>query len=137
MACKLHRARGDHGTLPPAARLDVRSMATRNPARYHGPATRWSLAALGAALAQERLGTMSRSRLWRLLDDAARKPPRSVYGLHSHDPAWETKAPNICALYLNALRCFEQNRVVIGSDEKTGRQMLQRQYPTPPMAPGQ
>src|SRR4029453_3673098 len=42
----------------------------------------------------------------------------------------------ICSLYLNALRFFEQDRVVICSDEKTGMQILQRKYPTQPMAPG-
>jgi hypothetical protein len=137
MACKLRRARGDHGAFPPSARLDVLSMATRKPARYHCPATRWSLDDLVAALAQERLGTMSRSSIWRLLDDADLKPHRSVYWLNSHDSDFETKAHNICALYLNALRCFEQDRVVICSDEKTGMQILQRKYPTQPMAPGQ
>src|SRR5437879_6378124 len=46
------------------------------------------------------------------------------------------KHTNICSLYLNALRFFEQDRVVICSDEKTGMQILQRKYPTQPMAPG-
>ena len=136
VACKMRRARVGRGAFPPSARLDVISMATRKPARYHCSATRWSLDDLVAALAQGRTGTMSRSSIWRLLDDADLKPHRSVYGLNSHDPDFETKAHNICSLYLNALRFFEQDRVVICSDEKTGMQILQRQYPTQPMAPG-
>jgi hypothetical protein len=111
-------------------------MATRKPARYHCAATRWSLDDLVAALVQGRTGTMSRSSIWRLLDDADLKPHRSVYGLNSHDPDFETKAHNICAFYLNALRFFAQDRVVMCRDEKTGMQILQRQYPTQPMAPG-
>ena len=111
-------------------------MATRKPARYHCSATRWSLDDLVAALAQGRTWTMSRSSIWRLLDEADLKPHRSVYWLNSHDPDFEPKAHNLCSLYLNTLRFFEQDRMVICSDEKTGMQILQRKYPTQPMVPG-
>ncbi len=111
-------------------------MATRKPTTYHCPATHWSLDDLVAALHQRRLWTMSRSSIWRILDEADLKPHRSVYWLNSHDPDFEAKAQNICSLYLNALRFFEQGRVVICTDEKTGMQMLQRKYPTQPIAPG-
>ena len=111
-------------------------MATRKPTTYHCPATHWSLDDLVAALHQRRLWTMSRSSIWRILDEADLKPHRSVYWLNSHDPDFEAKAQNICSLYLNALRFFAQGRVVICTDEKTGMQMLQRKYPTQPIAPG-
>ena len=132
----MRRARVGRGAFPPAARLDVLSMATRQPARAHCAATRWRLADWGAALAQRHTWTMSRSRLWRLRDDADLTPHRRGYWLNRHAPDFETQAHNMCALYLNALRCFEQGRVVMCSDEKTGRQMLQRQYPPQPMVPG-
>src|SRR5258707_53227 len=109
----MRRARVDRGAFPPSARLDGMSMAPRPPARDHCAATRWSLDDLGAALAQQgRTWTMSRSSIWRLWDDADLKPHRSVYWLNSHDPAFEAKAHNLCALYLHALECFEQGRVV-------------------------
>jgi hypothetical protein len=111
-------------------------MATRKPPTYHCPATRWSLDDLVPALQQRRLWTMSRSSIWRLLDEADLKPHRSVYWLNSHAPDFEAKAQDLCSLDLKALRFFEQGRVVICSDEKTGMQMLQRNYPTQPMAPG-
>src|SRR5712692_1268561 len=136
VACKRRRAQVGRGAFPPSARLDVMSMATRKPARYHCSATRWSLDDLVAALAQGRTWTMSRSSIWRLLDDADLKPHRSVSWLNSHDPDFEAKAHNMCSFYLNALRFCEQGRVVMCSDEKTGMQMLQRTYPTQPMAPG-
>ena len=79
---------------------------------------------------------MSRSSIWRLLDEADLKPHRSVYWLNSHAPDFEATAYDICSLYLNALRCFEQGRVVMCSDEKTGMQILQRKYPSQPMVPG-
>ena len=136
VAYKMRRVWGDRGAFPPSARLDVMSMATRKPARYHCPATRWSSRQLGhcpctgATLADESLS------IWRLLDDADLKPHRSVYGLNSHDPDFEPKAHDICALYVNALRYLEQSRLVMCSDEKTGRQILQRKYPTQPVTPG-
>jgi len=120
----------------PSARLEMMAMATRKPATSHCPATRWSLDDLVDALAQRRTWTMSRSSLWRILEEADLKPHRSVYWLNSHDPDFEAKAHDICSFYLHALRFFEQGRVVICTDEKTGMQILQRKYPTQPMAPG-
>jgi len=80
---------------------------------------------------------MSRSPLWRVLDEADLKPHRCVYWLHSHDPAFDTKARDLCALYEHALRFSQQGRLVIWVDEKTGMQMLQRTYPTQVAQPGQ
>jgi hypothetical protein len=97
MACKMRRAQGGRGAFPPSARLDVLSMATRKPARDHCAATRWSLDDLVAALVQGRPWTMSRSSIWRLLDEADRKPHRSVYWLNSHAPDFAAKAHDICA----------------------------------------
>jgi transposase len=132
----MRRAWADPGAFPPAQRLAVMSMATCKPATYHCPATRWSLDDLVAALLQRRSWPMSRSSIWRILEEADLKPHRSVYWLNSHDPDFEAKAHDICSLYLNALRFLEQDRVVLCSDEKTGMQILERTYPTQPLAPG-
>jgi DDE superfamily endonuclease len=112
------------------------TMATRKPTTYPCPATRWSLDDLVAALQQYRREPMSRASLWRLLEEADLQPHRSVYWLNSHDPDFEAKAQAICALYLKALDCLAHDRVVICPDEKTGMQILQRQYPPQPMVPG-
>jgi DDE superfamily endonuclease len=131
------RARVGPGAFPPSQRLDVMAMATRKPATYYCRATRWSLADLVDALLQGRTWTMSRSSIWRILDEADLKPHRSVYWLNSHAPDFEAKAHHICSLYLSA-RCFlEQGRLVICTDEKTGMQILERTYPTHPIAPRQ
>jgi hypothetical protein len=112
-------------------------MATSQPAASPCPATRWSRDAMGAAFHPQRWHwTMSRSSRWRLLDAAARKPPRSVYWLNSHDPACAAKARDLTCLSVHALRCYEQGRLVLCADEKTGMQSLQRAYPTPPAQPG-
>ena len=46
------RARVARSAFPPSERVEVLSMATRKPATYHCPATRWSLDDLVAALPQ-------------------------------------------------------------------------------------
>jgi hypothetical protein len=80
---------------------------------------------------------MSRSTLWRMLDDPDLKPHRSVYGLKRHDPDCDTKARDLCHLDVNAFRFSQDGRLVIGVDAKTGRPMLQRKYPTQGARPGQ
>jgi len=114
----------------------VRAMATRKPATYHCPATRWSLDDLVAALSQHRLQPLSRSSIWRILEEADLKPHRSVYWLNSHDPDCESKAQEICQLYRQALRFYQEGRLVICAEEKTGMQILQRRYPPQPVQPG-
>ena len=96
-------------------------MATRKPAALHCPATRWSLDDLDAALPPHRLQPMSRSSLWRLLEEADLKPHRGVYWLNSHDPDFEAKAHDLCQLSVQALHCYQQDRMVICADAKTGR----------------
>ena len=82
-------ARVARSAFPPSERVDVLAMATRKPATYHCPATRWSLDDLVAALAQHRLPPLSRSSIWRILEEADLKPHRSVYWLNSHDPDFD------------------------------------------------
>jgi len=79
---------------------------------------------------------MSRSSIWRILEEADLKPHRSVYWLNSHAPDFEAKAHDICQLYVHALRFYQPGRVVICADAKTGMQILQRRYPTQPVQVG-
>ena len=130
------RARVARGAFPPSERIEVLAMATRKPATYYCPATRWSLDDLVAALPQHRPQPISRSSIWRLLEEADLKPHRSVYWLNSHEPDFEAKAQDICQLSLQALRFYHEGRLVICADEKTGMQMLQRRSPTQPIQPG-
>jgi hypothetical protein len=133
----MRRAPVDRSAFPPAERMDVLSMATSTPADYHCPTPRWSLDEMVTALQQQRRpGTMRRSSIWRILEAADLKPHRSVYWLNSHDPTFDARARNIGALYVNALRFYEQGRLVICADAKTGMQILQRLYPTQPAQPG-
>ena len=78
---------------------------------------------------------MSRATLQRILAAADLKPHQSIYWLNSHDPDFDRKAKNICQLYLNAPRLYEQDRRVLSCDEKTGMQLLGRKDPTQPPRP--
>src|SRR2546430_8064238 len=135
--CRMRPGQVGRGAFPPSERIDVLSLAPRTPADHHSPATRWSLDDMTAVLRDHaRTRAMSRSTRWRVLDEADLTPHRCVYWLHSHDPAFDAKARDLCALYENALRFSQQGRLVICVDEKTGMQILQRKHPTQLAQPG-
>ena len=124
--------------LFPRRTLAVVNLASSKTEDHDQPATRWSLDELAAAIVNEaHHRAMSRATIRRILDDADLKPHQSVYWLNSHDPDFDAKAQAICQLYVNAPRCYQQGRLVICCDEKTGMQILQRKYPTQPAAAGQ
>ena len=76
------------------------------------------------------------STIWRLLDQAAIKPHRWHYWLHSPDPEFYPKMHEIVELYLNALTMYERGEILLSVDEKTSIQALGRRYPSKPMVPG-
>jgi len=103
---------------------------------HQTPDTSWSLDELAFAIVNEaHHQAMSRSTIQRILTQADLKPHQSVYWLNSHDPDFDTKAKDICQLYLDAPRFYEQGRLVLSCDEKTGMQILGRKYPTQPAQP--
>jgi len=98
------------------------------------------LAAAGAAVtevAAPELALMSRSTLARILAEAELKPHKSAYWLTSHDPDFGTKSREICQLYLDAPRLWQQGELVVCTDEKTGILIRRRKHPTLPARPGQ
>jgi hypothetical protein len=131
------RAPADPGAFPPDELVAVVNLATSKTAEHDRPATRWSLADLAATIVNEaHHRAISRATIWRILDAADLKPHKSVYWLNSHDPAFDAKAQDICRLYVNAPRLYQQGRLLICCDEKTGMQILERKYPTQPAEPG-
>jgi hypothetical protein len=125
------------GSFPPDERVGVITLACSKAEDNHSPDSRWSLDELAFRLVNEvAQGEMSRATIWRILEQADLKPHRSVYWLNSHDPDFDAKAKEICQLYVNAPRLYQQGRLVICADEKTGMQILQRKYPTRLAVPG-
>lgn len=117
--------------------VEVVSLGTSQPSEHGGTATRWTLDDIAATIVNQAFHeAISRSTVWRILDEADLKPHKSVYWLNSHDPDFDEKAREICQLYVDAPRLYQEGRLVICSDEKTGMQILERKYPTRPVEPG-
>jgi len=117
--------------------LHVINLASSQTEEHQQADTSWTLDNLAFEILREaHHRDMSRSTIGRILAAADLKPHRSVYWLNSHDPDFDAKAQDICQLYLAAPRLYEEGRLVLSSDEKTGMQILQRKYPTRPAKPG-
>jgi hypothetical protein len=137
LAFKTFRAPADPGAFPPSQRIDVFSIATSKTEAHDQPATRWTLDNIAATIVNEASAeSISRSTIYRILQQADLKPHRSVYWLNSHDPDFRAKAREICQLYLNAPLFYQQGRLVVCCDEKTGMQILQRNAPKKLILPG-
>lgn len=118
-------------------RVTVISVASQLPQDQQRSVTRWSLDEIVATLLDDlHTDAISRSSIWRILQEVDLKPHKSEYWLNSHDDAFESKAHAICQLYLKALAFHKQGRLVICCDEKTGMQVLERKYPTKSAKPG-
>jgi len=124
-------------TIGSLTRIQVISMASALPQDQNRPVTRWTLDEIVATLLDAlHTDAISRSSIWRLLQDVDLKPHKSAYWLKSHDEQFDAKAHMICQLDATALEAYQQGRLVICCDEKTGRQVLERKAPTTPAQPG-
>jgi hypothetical protein len=135
--CKTHHAPADPGAFPPDERLLVITLASTKTEDHHTPDNGWRLDELAFTIVNEaHHRAMSRSTIQRILAAADLKPHQSVYWLNSHDPDFDVKADAICQLYVQAPQFYEQGRLVLCCDEKTGMSIRGRQYPTQPAQPG-
>src|SRR4051812_24822841 len=102
-ASRTPRDPADRRSFPPEGQLRVISIATSDPADQGSSATRWCLDDIARAIVnQARHEEMSRSTIWRILEDADIHPHKSRYWLNSHDPDFDAKAERICRLYLDS-----------------------------------
>lgn len=133
----MRRVPVDRGAFPPDEQLEVVTLAASKTTEHDCVANQWSLDDLAAVLVNRHADeAMHRSTIWRILNEADLKPHRSVYWLNSHDPDFDSKAQDICQLYVQAPVLYQHGELVICSDEKTGMQILQRKHPTIPLQPG-
>jgi transposase len=124
-------------TMAPATRVQVISVASALPQDQKRAVTRWTLAEIVAAcLDALNTADLSRSSVWRILQEVDLKPHKSEDWLNSHDEDFDAKARHICHLYAQALEAYHQGRLVIWCDAKTGMQVLERKAPTKPAQPG-
>jgi hypothetical protein len=130
-------APADPGAFPPETCLAVVTTASSKTTEHDRPVNGWTLDEIAATIINDaRAAAISRATVWRILDGCDLKPHRSVYWLNSHDPDFEAKAKEVCQLYVKAPRFYQQGRLVLCCDEKTGMQVLDRPAPTQPAQPG-
>lgn len=135
---KTFPAPGDPGAFPPSERVAVLAVATSQTAEHARPVHGWTLDEIAATIINEaHAATISRSTVQRILAAADLQPHKSVYWLNSHDPDFEAIAKEVCGLYVQAPAFYQQGRLLLCCDEKTGMQVLGRPFPTQPPAPGQ
>lgn len=106
-------------TMLSSMRVRVISVASELPQAQDRTVTRWTLdERVGTVLDDLRNKALSRSSIWRILQEVALKPHKSAYGLNSHDEHFASKADAICQLYVKARALYHQSHWVIGCDEK-------------------
>ena len=88
-------------------------------------ATRWTMEALAARMAEEGV-PISPSQAWRICRALDLKPLQVQSWMTSHGPEFWAKSGDVCGLYLNP----PQNALVWSVDEKTGIQAKSRINPT-------
>ena len=131
------RRAGRPRVIAPPTRVQVISVASTLPHDHNRPVTRWTLNEIVATLLEAlETDSISRSSIWRILHDVDLKPHKSEYWLNSHDEDFDAKAQTICQLYAKALAAYQQGRLVLCCDEKTGMQILERKAPTKPAQAG-
>ena len=124
-------------TILAPTRVQVLSVASTLPQDQDRPVTRWTLDEIVATVLDDlHSNALSRSSVWRILNDLDLKPHKSEYWLNSHDAHFEAKAHAICQLYIKALESYQHGRLVLCCDEKTGMQVLERKAPTKPAQAG-
>lgn len=119
--------------FPSEAQHQIIALATQPPEALNRPVPAWSITELTReTLKQEIVSSISRSTVWRLLDQAEIKPHKWRYWLNSPDPEFEEKMLHIVNLYLHP----PENAVLLCLDEKTAIQALERKQADLPMQPG-
>lgn len=129
---KTNHGAGDRSFFPSETLHKVCALATFPPEEAGSPLPTWTMTELTDQVSQQNIAEISRSTVWRLLDQAAIKPHKWQYWLNSPDPDFEKKMLHIVNIYLHPPR----NGIVICLDEKTAVQALERKYADHPMEPG-
>jgi len=125
-------------TVASRTRVPISAVASPLPHDEGRTVTRWPFEEIVATL----LGDMeteaiSRSTMWRILQEIDLQPHQSAYGLKSHDETFASTADAMCQRYVQALRADHHGRLVSCCEETTGMHVLERPAPTQPAQPGQ
>lgn len=118
------------------------ALSCESPEKYGRPVTHWTDRELAAeTVKQSIVESISCSTIARLLNEADIKPHLSRYWeFNERDKApqiFDQKIHKVNELYKNAKKLQEQGCTVVGFDEKTGMQALERAASTLPVSVGQ
>lgn len=115
-------------------RCEVLAIACDEPSRYgYSWQTCWTLDTLTEAVHSTVDDfQMSRSSIWRTLDNNALKPHKTQMWLHSPDPQFRERVNEVVSLYLEP----PEDAVILCVDEKTGMQAIERKHATKRAVPG-
>jgi transposase len=123
-----HPRTGRPPRLSALDRHEIIAMACHSPEDYGLQRSTWTIATLReAAVAAKRVGPMSETSVWKILNDVDLKPHKYRMWLFSKDLQFEEKMRDIVRLYLEGPG---DGGVVICVDEKTSIQALERKYRT-------
>jgi transposase len=118
-------------TISDAARLQLVAIAC-DVAESDGRTTPTLDELCERAVEQAIVSSLSRSYLYKILQEADLRPHKVQTWLHSPDPAFRKKVNVICDLYREA----PEGSVVLSIDEKTGMQAVERKHLDRPPRPG-
>lgn len=118
--------------FPPAERAEVTAVACELTSESGQPLSRQSVDDVRRRVIKSQLVPMSRSTVWRLLDQAAIKPWQHRYWIFPRDPQFVSKASRILDLYAGVWEGepLGPKDFVISSDEKTSIQARLRIHPS-------
>jgi len=132
---------GTPDTFTPEQLVHVVAIACEEPRESDREITHWTCRELAdEMIKRDIVDTISPRHVGRILDEMDLKPHQSRYWLNNErdqDPeTFDAEVKKVCGLYVVAPTLHEQGIHVACTDEKTGIQALERQYPTRPMIPG-
>lgn len=116
-----------------AERAKVVSLACRAPSQFGRQQTLWTLDALAECATETgRVGSISRSTVHRILQEAELRPHKVKMWCTSNDPDYDAKMRDVTRLYLHP----PEGEAVVSFDEKSQMQARSRRVALRPAAPG-
>lgn len=139
-AWQINRGLDGRGVFPPEQIIQAKAIACERPAAKGLPLSRFSLSEVRDWLLEAKVvSQVSRSTVWRWLDEDALRPWRFRTWLFARDPQFEQKAAVVLDLYHRTWQGqpLGPGDYVLSADEKTQLQVLERCAPTQPPQAGQ
>lgn len=127
------------GFFPPELVVQIKAIACELPVTHQVPISRWSAGDIARYARQCGIvATISKSTVWRWLDEDAIRPWQHRSWIFPRDPLFPVKAGRILDLYQRIWngQQLKHDEFVLCADEKTSIQARKRRYETYPTQPG-